>query len=71
MSDTPFADALAQLGPDAKGGILVRGEVDSNGNATAKAVVAVRVGDNFHLGAEFTYDRKAGYSAAGEVLVTW
>lgn len=71
MSESPFSDAVAQLGPTAKGGILIRGTEDASGRPQATAVVAVRVGENFHLGVEFTWEKGVKPSAAGEVVWTF
>jgi hypothetical protein len=72
LVSSPFSEALAQIGPDQHGAILVRGTYDSQGQAIgATAIIAVKVGDHFHLGSEFTYDNRAGYSAKWEVAYTW
>ena len=71
MSASPFADALAELGPQLgpHGGILVRGTRDAEGKVGAKAIVAVKKGDTFTLSAEFEWTQGAGYSAAGEIAL--
>ena len=74
-SDHPFASAIAelgeQLGPGEHGGFLVRGTAAQDGSKGAKAVFAWKVGDSFHTGAEFDWDKGKGYSAAGEVAWTF
>lgn len=64
----PFADALAQIGPTDNGGILVRGTIGPDGSPRASAVVAIRKGDSFTFGAEFTWEKGVKPSATAEVV---